>query len=118
MSTPKSEGPHGRVLVVHAATKAANRLQISEQELETIIGGSDRTNGNCPLESDQNVIEKAALFLRIHHSLATLAGSEGATTISWLRSYNTALTGCPIELMRASASLRDGLGHLESCLCR
>jgi hypothetical protein len=118
MSTSKSEGPHGRVLLVQAATEAANRLQILEQELETIIGGSDRTNDNRPLEGDQNVIEKAALFLRIYHSLATLAGSDAATTISWLRSYNTALTSCPIELMRSSAGLRDLLGHLESCLCR
>jgi hypothetical protein len=118
MSTSKSEGPHGRVLLVQAATEAANRLQISEQELETIIGGSDRTNNdNRPLEGDQNIIEKAALFLRIYHSLDTLTG-DATTTISWLRSYNTARTGFPIELMRSSAGLRDVLGYLESCLCR
>lgn len=118
MSSSTFEGPHGRILLVQAATEASLRLQISEQELETIIGVSDLSNDNHALEGDQNVSEKAALFLRIHHSLDTLAGGDVATAISWLRSYNTALTGCPIELMRSSAGLRDVLDYLESCLCR
>jgi Protein of unknown function (DUF2384) len=118
MSTEKSEGPHGRVLLFQAATQAAHRLQISEQELATIIGRSDRNNDDCPLKGYQNVSEKAALFLRVYHSLDKLAGSNAATTITWLRRYNTALTGCPIELMRSSAGLRDVLDYLESCLCR
>ncbi|MBJ6126034.1 MbcA/ParS/Xre antitoxin family protein [Microvirga sp. BT325] len=118
MSTDKSEGPHGRVLLFQAATQAAYRLQISEQELATIIGRSDRKNDDCPPKGYQNVSETAALFLRVYHSLDTLAGSDSATTISWLRSYNIALTSCPIELMRSSAGLRDVLDYLESCLCR
>ncbi|WP_114948539.1 MbcA/ParS/Xre antitoxin family protein [Microvirga calopogonii] len=118
MSTSNSEGPHGRILLVQAATEAAHRLHISEQDLEAIIGGSDWTNGNRPLQGDQSIIEMAALFLRVHHSLATLAASDAATTTSWLRSYNTVLSGCPIELIRSSAGLRDVLDYLESCLCR
>jgi hypothetical protein len=118
MSSDKSESAQDWTLLVQAAIQAANRLQISEQELATIINGSDQNNDDLPLKGYQSVSEKAVLFLRMYRSLDTLAGGDAATTISWLRSYNTAMTGCPIELMRSSAGLRDVLGYLESCLCR
>jgi hypothetical protein len=62
MSTDKSEAPPGRTLLVQAATQAAHRLQISEQELETIIGGSDRNNDNRPLVGDQMSLKRRLSF--------------------------------------------------------
>jgi hypothetical protein len=118
MSTDEADSAHDWTLLVQAASQAANRLQISEQELATIIGGSDRNKDDLSLKGYQSVSENAALFLRINHSLDTLTGGDAATTISWLRSYNTSLTGCPIDLLRSSAGLRDVLGCLESGLCR
>lgn len=98
MGTDKSDSAHDWTLLVQTASQAANQLQMSEQELAVIIGGSDQDNDD--------------------RLLNTLAGGDAAITISWLRSYNTALFGCPIELMRSSAGFRDVLGHLESPLCR
>jgi hypothetical protein len=118
MSNDKSESAQDRTLLAQAAIPAANRIQLSEQELAMIIGGSDRNKDDLPLKGDQSFSEKAALFLRINHSIDTLTRGDAATTISWLRSYNTSLTGCPIELMRSRSGLRDVLVYLESGLCR
>jgi bacteriocin-like protein len=118
MSTDTFEDPHGRALLAQAATQAGNRLQLSEQELATIIGGSDRTNGGPPLKSHQNASEKTALFLRKYQALDTLAGGDAATAVSWLRSHNTALFGRPVELKQSTAGLRDVLDTLERYRCR
>jgi uncharacterized protein (DUF2384 family) len=107
-------GTDDTAIVLKAATRAADWLRISDEELSRIIGTPDVQSSSPSSKVRRAALENALCFVRIFQSLSASVGGHADTAISWLDSPNTALQARPRELMQSDAGRRRLLDYLEN----
>jgi transcriptional regulator with XRE-family HTH domain len=115
VSTPASDS----ALVTRAATRAADKLRISNKALAGIIGVSEATvsrmkNGKHALEVNGKPFELALLLVRLYRSLDAIVGGDDMAARAWLSNANTALGAAPIELIRSVSGLMNVIQYLDA----
>lgn len=97
---------------------AADYLGLSGKEIAQILGVSEATvsrgrSNPRYLSSDQyRIWESAILFIRAYRSLHVIVNNQRKEKI-WLNSYNHALHGIPLELMKSVEGLVDVVRYLD-----
>jgi hypothetical protein len=113
--TPASDS----ALVTKAATRAADKLRISNKALAGIIGVSEATisrmrNGKHALEAGSKPFQLAVLLVRLYRSLDALIGGDDVAARAWLANTNTVLGGTPIELIQSVSGLMNVIQYLDA----
>jgi transcriptional regulator with XRE-family HTH domain len=111
------------VVLTGAVLRAARFLEVAQSDLARVIGLSEATvsrmaNGQKPLEAESKPWQLAALFVRLFRSLDAIVGSDDTAARAWLRSFNLALGGVPLELIRDPAGLVRTVDYLDAARAR
>jgi hypothetical protein len=106
-------------VITKAALRAADLLNIRDKDLAVIIGVSAATvsrmrKGMHPLPKGQKPFELATLFVRLYRSLDAIVGGNDRIAQSWIRNFNTALNGNPIELIQSVRGLVNVIDYLDA----
>lgn len=114
-----ADGPSKGVVLTKAATRAADKLQMSSATLAKVIGVSSATvsrlrQGAIALQEGSKPYELSALFVRVYRALDAIMGGDDAVSAKWLESYNTALKAKPIDLIQTVAGLTCVIQYLDS----
>ncbi len=112
---PVAEG----AVLTKAATRAAERLQISAAMLATIIGLSEASvsrmrAGRLTLEPGSKPFEIALLFVRLYRALDAIVGGDDSVSAKWLRAQNVALGDVPAQKIKSISGLVDVLAYLDA----
>jgi uncharacterized protein (DUF2384 family) len=111
--------PEPRHVLTGAVVRAAELLQITQSSLAQILGLSPSTvsrmaSGAYALDDEKKEWELGALFVRLFRSLDAVIGSNDSAARTWLKSSNSGLTGCPIDLIRTTEGLVRVVQYLDS----
>jgi hypothetical protein len=106
-------------IVAKAALRAAEQFSISGRVLGEVLGLSEASisrmkAGEFPLDRDPKAFEIALLFVRLYRSLDAIVGGDKASASAWLRNYNTALDGAPLDLVRTIPGLIHVIEYLDA----
>jgi hypothetical protein len=107
-------------VLTKAAIRAADKLDVSQKTLASIIGVSEAVvsrmrNGSFALErSSGKPFELAALFIRLYRSLDAIVGGDEAVAKAWLKNENTVLQSRPIDLIQKVQGLIDVIQYLDA----
>jgi hypothetical protein len=106
-------------LATKAATRAADKLCISNKALAGIIGVSEATvsrmkNGKHALEAGGKPFELALLLVRLYRSLDALIGGDDVAARAWLSNTNMVLGAAPIELIQSVSGLMNVIQYLDA----
>ena len=111
-----------------ALVRAADRLNLTRQELSAIIGPSETSLSRLFNEPKQRAANQpqfyidpnskegqlAILLLRLYRSLDVLFGGNEKQCQLWLRSDNVHLQGVPIELIKKIEGLIFVIQYLDA----
>lgn len=117
---PRHDTPGKGAVLTKATIRAADRLEVSQKALASIIGVSESVvsrmrNGSFALERNSGKsFELAALFIRLYRSLDAIVGGDEAVARAWLRSENTFLRSRPIDLIQKVQGLLDVIQYLDA----
>jgi uncharacterized protein (DUF2384 family) len=115
----QAPGKEGAVLT-KATIRAADKLDMSQKALASIIGVSESVvsrmrKGSFTLERESGKpFELAVLFIRLYRSLDAIVGGDEAVARAWLRNPNTALRNRPIDLIQKVQGLLDVIHYLDA----
>ncbi|WP_455172703.1 antitoxin Xre/MbcA/ParS toxin-binding domain-containing protein [Azospirillum largimobile] len=106
-------------VVTKAVLRAAEQLCIPNGALAKILGVSEPTvsrmkNHGYQLSERGKEFELAILLIRLYRSLDTIVGGEADVASAWLRNFNTALDGKPLEQIQTIIGLLNVIGYLDS----
>ena len=107
-------------VLAKATIRAADKLDVSQKVLASIIGVSESVvsrmrNGSFALDRNSGKsFELAALFIRLYRSLDAIVGGDEAVARAWLKNENTALQNRPIDLMQKVQGLLDVIQYLDA----
>jgi hypothetical protein len=106
-------------VVSKSVKRAAERLEVSNRILATVLGLSEATvsrmnNGTYQLEAGTKPFELAVLFLRLFRSLDGIAGGDTTVARAWLRNDNTALGAKPVTLIESVTGLVNVVAYLDA----
>lgn len=117
----KAENEAYRATVVgKALIRAGDRLGLTNQILGNVIGLSDssisrlRAGDARLLARGSKPRELATLFLRLYRSLDAIVGGDDGVSAQWIRNFNTALEGVPVELIQSALGLIRVIDYLDS----
>ena len=107
------------VVVTKALKRAAERLELSNRVLASVLGLSEATvsrigAGTYQLDPGTKPFELAVLFLRLFRSLDGITGGDAAVARAWLRNDNTALGATPIALIDSVQGLVNVVAYLDA----
>lgn len=107
------------VVVTKALIRAADKLDINNTKLASIIGVSGPTVGRMRsgaylLEPGKKEFELGVLFVRLFRSLDAIVSGDEDVARSWLRNRNLALGKTPLELIQTIAGLTNVIGYLDA----
>ncbi len=113
-----SASPDPAAVLGKAVTRAADRLQISQQLLAKILGLSPATisrlyAGSYQLDPRRKEWDLALLFVRVFRSLDSIVGDE-ASARAWLASHNLALNARPVDLLPETEGLVRVVHYLDA----
>jgi hypothetical protein len=117
---PSHNSPSEGAVLAKATIRAADKLDVSQKVLASIIGVSESVvsrmrNGSFALDrTSGKSFELAALFIRLYRSLDAIVGGDDAVARAWLKNENTALQNRPIELMQKVQGLLDVIQYLDA----
>jgi hypothetical protein len=106
-----------------ALYRAAEKLEITRQELSAIVGPSESSLSRIfnSTKSKQNYIEPsskegqlAILLLRLYRNLEVLFGGNEKQCQLWLRSENLHLGAVPIDLIKSIEGLIQTIQYLDA----
>lgn len=112
--------PTEGAVLTKATIRAADKLDVSQKMLASIIGVSESVvsrmrNGAFALERNSGKsFELAALFIRLYRSLDAIVGGDEAVAKAWLKNQNTALQSRPIDLIQKVRGLLDVIQYLDA----
>ena len=112
--------PAARAAVVtKGVVRAAQRLELSNRVVATVLGLSEATVSRMgaaayQLDPHGKPFELAVLFLRLYRSLDALVDGDITVARAWLRSANTALGGTPLEHIASVAGLVNVVAYLDA----
>jgi uncharacterized protein (DUF2384 family) len=115
----QASGTEGAVLT-KATIRAADKLDVSQKALSSIIGVSEAVvsrmrKGSFELARDNGKpFELAVLFIRLYRSLDAIVGGDETVARAWLKNPNTALRSRPIDLIQKVQGLLDVIHYLDA----
>jgi hypothetical protein len=118
-SANPAPGPEPAAVVTKAALRAAERLELSNRALATVLGVSEATvsrmgAGAYELAAGSKPYELAVLFLRLFRSLDAITGGDSRVARAWLRGENTALGAAPMALIESVSGLLNVVAYLDA----
>jgi hypothetical protein len=121
-ATLPEQHPEPAAVLTKAVMRAADLLQLNQEELADILHTSAASvsrvfNGSRTIAPDGpkgKEGELALLFLRIFRSLDTVVGGDEHKARSWLRAQNRHLGAVPIELMTTITGLVNVADYLDA----
>ena len=117
---PRQRSSNEGAVLTKATIRAADKLEVSQKTLASIIGVSEAVvsrmrNGSFAIERNSGKsFELAALFIRLYRSLDAIVGGDEAVARSWLRNENTVLQSRPIDLIQKVKGLIDVIQYLDA----
>ena len=117
---PRQRSSNEGAVLTKATIRAADKLEVSQKVLATIIGVSESVvsrmrSGSFALErASGKSFELAALFIRLYRSLDAIVGGDEAVARAWLRNENTVLQSRPIDLVQKVQGLIDVIQYLDA----
>jgi uncharacterized protein (DUF2384 family) len=112
--------PEARHVVLGAALKAAELLDLSQAQLARVIGIdpstlSRRISGDRGLDEGTKEYEAALLWIRLFRSLHAIVGGHDASARAWLSSPNLAFAGQrPRDLIDSTEGLVRVVQYLDA----
>lgn len=114
--------PAKEAVVTTAVMRAAERLDLSNRVIASVLGVSEATVSRMTkpgaqsyqLDPDSKPYELAVLFLRLYRSLDALVDGDMTAARAWLRSDNTALGATPLSQIATVAGLVNVIGYLDA----
>jgi hypothetical protein len=86
----------------------ARVLGVSEASISRLVTGA-RTIDPASKEG-----ELALILLRVYRSLDALVGTDAAQRRAWMRAYNRALNGKPVDLIERAEGLVAVISYLDA----
>ncbi len=117
---PSHNSPNEGAVLTKATIRAADKLDVSQKVLASIIGVSESVvsrmrNGSFALDrTSGKSFELAALFIRLYRSLDAIVGGDETVAKAWLKNENTVLQNRPIDLMQKVQGLLDVIQYLDA----
>lgn len=117
---PSHDTPGKGAVLTKATIRAADKLDVSQKVLASVIGVSESVvsrmrSGSFALDSNSGKsFELAALFIRLFRSLDAIVGGDEAVAKAWLKSENTFLRSRPIDLIQKVQGLLDVIQYLDA----
>jgi hypothetical protein len=113
-ATPAAEA----AVVTKGVLRAAERLELSNRVVATVLGVSEATvsrmgAGAYQVEPGSKAYELAVLFLRLFRSLDAIVGGDTAVARAWLQNENTVLKAAPIALIGSVTGLVHVVAYLD-----
>jgi len=105
-------------VLAKATARASGWLGLSDAALARVIGVSKPTvsrivRGKNAISPNSKAWELSLLLVRVFRSLDALVGGDDAHRLNWMRSYNSALAGRPVELVQTTQGLVRVLAYLD-----
>ena len=105
-------------VLAKATTRAGDLLGLSGAALSRVIGLSEPTvsrlaKGLRGLDPQSKEGQLSLLLVRVYRSLDALVGTDGEKRLAWMRSFNRALGGKPVELIERPDGLVATLNYLD-----
>ncbi|WP_414476428.1 antitoxin Xre/MbcA/ParS toxin-binding domain-containing protein [Microvirga sp. M2] len=113
--------PEDAALVSKAALRAAAHLGLPDPVLATILGLSvsiveaARENESALIQN-WLTLERAAPLIRLSRALDHGLRGDPEAARSWMRSHNTALGDCPIDVLQTTGGPQRVLDHVQCLL--
>lgn len=106
-------------VITKAVLKAAFNLRITNKTLAKVLGLSEATISRMGsekkvIDSNEKAFELAALFVRLYRSLDAIMGGDDEISAAWLKNKNTALNGCPLDMIQSVQGLISVIQYLDS----
>ncbi|GLS33390.1 RNA polymerase, sigma 54 subunit, RpoN/SigL [Mesorhizobium albiziae] len=106
-------------VITKAALRAADQLDVTARTFAAVIGVSEATVSRMrkqefALEQGTKPFELAVLFVRLFRSLDAITGGDETVSRAWLKSFNTALDGKPLEKILTIVGLVDVIAYLDA----
>jgi predicted transcriptional regulator len=117
---PRQRSSNEGAVLTKATIRAADKLEVSQKVLASIIGVSESVvsrmrSGSFALErASGKSFELAALFIRLYRSLDAIVGGDEAVARAWLKNENTVLQSRPIDLVQKVQGLIDVIQYLDA----
>lgn len=117
---PTHPSSNAGAVLTKATIRAADKLEVSQKILASIIGVSEAVvsrmrSGSFTLERNSGKpFELAALFIRLYRSLDAIVGGDEAVAKAWLKNENTVLQSRPIDLIQKVQGLIDVIQYLDA----
>jgi predicted transcriptional regulator len=117
---PSHNSSNEGAVLAKATIRAADKLDVSQKVLASIIGVSESVvsrmrNGSFALDRNSGKsFELAALFIRLYRSLDAIVGGDETVAKAWLKNENTALQCRPIDLIQKVQGLLDVIRYLDA----
>jgi uncharacterized protein (DUF2384 family) len=113
-----AQAPDPAAVLTRATLRAAERLNLSQRELASLLGVSaaslSRLVGRRRIDPQSKEGELAALFVRVFRSLDSLVGGDESAAQKWLRADNVHLGGVPAELMASVTGMVRVVDYLDA----
>jgi Protein of unknown function (DUF2384) len=106
-------------VITKAALRAADQLDVTARTFAAVIGVSEATVSRMRkhefvLERGSKPFELAVLFVRLFRSLDAITGGDETVSRAWLKNFNTALDGKPLEKILTVVGLVDVIAYLDA----
>ncbi len=106
-------------VITKAALRAAAQLDVTARTFAAVIGVSEATVSRMrkrefALEQGSKPFELAVLFVRLFRSLDAITGGDETVSRAWLKNFNTALDGKPLEKILTIVGLVDVIAYLDA----
>jgi hypothetical protein len=117
---PRQRSSNEGAVLTKATIRAADKLEVSQKVLASIIGVSESVvsrmrSGSFALErASGKSFELAALFIRLYRSLDAIVGGDEAVARAWLKNENTVLQSRPVDLVQKVQGLIDVIQYLDA----
>jgi hypothetical protein len=117
---PRQRSSNEGAVLTKATIRAADKLEVSQKVLASIIGVSESVvsrmrSGSFALErASGKPFELAALFIRLYRSLDAIVGGDEAVARAWLKNENTVLQSRPVDLVQKVQGLIDVIQYLDA----
>jgi len=106
------------LVLAKATARATDLLGLSGAALSRIIGMSEPTvsrilKGERGLDPATKEGELSLLLVRVYRSLDALVGTDDVKRLAWMKGYNKALGGVPIQLIERADGLVATRNYLD-----
>jgi plasmid maintenance system antidote protein VapI len=111
--------PEPDAILTKALLRAASLLGLSNAALARVLGVSEASvsrlaSGGRTIDPGTKEGELALLLVRAYRSLDALVGTDAAQRKAWMRGFNRALNGKPIELIERADGLVAVVSYLDA----